>query len=83
MYMKGGDVYRKLLCCRYMKGGDVYRKLFQQLLNIASCDALPDLVALRQQFERHFRDTIGRKVGLEEFRKALRKLAVEYFNRCS
>ncbi|KAK3759558.1 hypothetical protein RRG08_009744 [Elysia crispata] len=36
----------------------LWKQLFHQLLNVPSCWQLPDLVALRTQFENHFRQNL-------------------------
>ena len=68
---------------RYQLGGELYRALFHELLNVPSCGALPDVGALRQQFERLFLQKFGSSASFEAFRKAVKKLAVEYSNRSS
>ena len=66
---------------RYQLGGELYRTLFHELLNVPSCGALPDVGALRQRFERLFLQKFGSSASFEAFRKAVKKLTVEYSNR--
>ena len=66
---------------RYQLGGELYRALFHELLNVPRCGALPDVGALRQRFERLFLQKFGSSASFEAFRKAVKKLTVEYSNR--
>jgi hypothetical protein len=41
------------VCCRKWNAA-LWKHLFYTLLNVPSCDELPDLSELRRQFEAHF-----------------------------
>ena len=60
--------------CRYIPGANTFTRMFHDLLNIPSCEELPDLSVYRRQLEKDFCE----KFSLEQFSSYLTNLAVMY-----